>query len=418
MVGLITYMRTDSTHVAESAQAEARNYIVERFGAQYVPPQPPVYKTRAKGAQEAHEAIRPTSVLRDPASLKAYLERDEYRLYDLVWKRFVASQMAPAIMDAVSVDITAGTEYLFRASGSTVKFPGFLAVYEEGHEEGDQPEPEEEGRGNQLPLLNDGEGLEMQRLLPEQHFTQPPPRFTEATLIRAMEEEGIGRPSTYATIMETVVNRGYVERVDRKLAPTEIGMLVTDLLLQHFPRVMDIGFTAEMETELDQVAAGDLEWVPMLHAFYGPFVESLDRAQQEMPQITIQPEPYGEDCPRCGKPLFLKRGRFGKFVGCSGYPQCRFSKAIPLPGVRCPLCGGEIVEKKTRRGNRRFYSCANFKADDPAGCKFSTWSQPMPNPCPDCGGLLVEAGKDGAKCLKCENTFALEVLQPQATSGA
>jgi DNA topoisomerase-1 len=412
VVGLITYMRTDSTNLAASAQGEARDYIGERYGADYVPEQPPVYKTRSKGAQEAHEAIRPTSVLRDPAALKPYLERDEFRLYDLIWKRFVASQMAAAVLDVVSVDITAGEErYLFRATGSTVKFAGFLAVYEESHEEGEPVDPEEEARGTQLPELREDEALDLRGVLPEQHFTQPPARYTEAGLIRALEEDGIGRPSTYAAIMETVVNRGYVERVDRRLVPTEMGMLVTDLLTEHFPRVLDVGFTAEMEDHLDQVATGELEWVPMLHTFYGPFAESLEQAERAMPQITIEPEPYGEDCPECGRPLMLKRGRFGKFVGCAGYPECRFSKAIPLPVVRCPECGGEIVEKKTRKGGRRFYSCANFKADDPAGCKFSTWNRPLPVPCPACGGLLVEAGREGARCLKCSETFALDALQ-------
>jgi DNA topoisomerase-1 len=415
IVGLITYMRTDSTNVAAVAQAEARDYIAGRYGQDYVPEQPPVYKTRAKGAQEAHEAIRPTSVLREPAALKSYLDRDEYRLYDLIWKRFIASQMEAAVLDVVSVDVeAAGQRFLLRAGGSTVRFPGFLAVYEEGHEEGDLLEPEDESRGMVLPDLNEGDVVEARAIVPEQHFTAPPPRYTEAALIRALEEDGIGRPSTYAAIMETVVNRGYIERVERKLVPTDMGMLVTDLLTAHFADVVTVGFTAEMESELDQVASGELEWVPMLRNFYGPFSADLARAQVEMPQVTIEPEPYGEDCPECGRPLMLKRGRFGKFVGCSGYPACRFSKAIPLPGVRCPECGGEIVEKKTRKGGRRFFSCANFKRDDPSGCKFSTWNMPIPTPCPECGGLLVEASKDGAKCLKCERTFVLEAIQAQA----
>jgi len=375
-VGLITYMRTDSLNVAQAAQAEARQFVQERFGKEYVPPHTPQYKTRAKAAQEAHEAIRPTSVRRDPASLKDHLERDELRLYTLIWQRFVASQMAPAILDQTTVDIVAGREgeekpYLFRATGTVVKFPGFLKVYEESRQEGEQ---EEEGAGVRLPPLEKDEPLDLIQLLPRQHFTQPPPRYTDASLIRALEEYGIGRPSTYAPILATLQERQYVDRVNKQLIPTEMGFLVNDRLVQFFPNVVNVAFTAQMEEKLDRIAVGEQAWVPMLEEFYGPFAEALDVAKEKMPHAEIKPELTGELCPQCGKPLLFRRGRFGKFIGCSGWPQCRYSVPIALPGVTCPQCGGPIVEKRTRRG-RKFYSCANYRPDG-TGCKWSASKLP------------------------------------------
>ena len=393
-VGLITYMRTDSLNVAQAAQAEARQLILERFGQEYLPAQPPQYRTRVKGAQEAHEAIRPTSVQRDPASLKPDLERDELRLYTLIWQRFVASQMAAAILDQTAVDILAGLPsaqagpvarhraqgpqagekpYLFRATGSVIKFPGFLKVYEESREEDEQAE--EEGEGVRLPPLQQGEELDLIRLLPKQHFTQPPPRYSDASLIHALEEYGIGRPSTYAPILTTLQERGYVERVDKKLIPTVLGFSINDLLVEFFPDVVNVGFTAEMEEKLDEIATGQQAWVPMLHEFYGPFARTVEVAKDKMPRIEFKPEPTGDLCPQCGQPLLFKRGRFGKFIGCSGWPQCRYSAPIPLPGVKCPECGGAVVEKRTRRG-RRFWSCVNYRPDDETSCKWSSWKQP------------------------------------------
>jgi len=379
-VGLITYMRTDSVNVAEAAQAEARQYILEQFGQPYLPPKPPQYKTRAKGAQEAHEAIRPTGVRREPAALKEYLSRDELRLYDLIWKRFVASQMAPAILDQTSVDIVAGPEggekpYLFRATGSVVKFPGFLKVYEEGREEEEEEKEKEEGKDVRLPPLEKGEELDLIRLLPLQHFTKPPPRYTDASLIRALEEYGIGRPSTYATILTTLLQRAYVDRVDKKLIPTELGFIVNDLLVEYFADLINVGFTAEMEEKLDQVATGEQAWVPMLHGFYAPFAEQLEVAREQMPQVDLKPEPTGEMCPECGEPLLLRHGRYGKFIGCSGFPKCRYTSPIPIPGVTCPECGGAVVEKRTRR-RRTFYSCANWRPDDDTSCQWNAWKLP------------------------------------------
>jgi DNA topoisomerase-1 len=374
-VGLITYMRTDSVQVAETAQAEARELIRKRFGQDYLPPRPPQYKTQAKRAQEAHEAIRPTSVLRDPADLKIYLSRDELRLYRLIWQRFVASQMAPAIIDQTSVDVAAGKEggekpYLFRATGSVIKFPGFLKVYEESREEGDQDQ--DDGEGVRLPPVKKGEPLDLIRLLPKQHFTKPPPRYTDASLIRALEAYGIGRPSTYAPILTTIQQRRYVERVDRKLVPTELGFTVNDLLVEYFPDVVNVGFTAEMEEQLDQVAVGEQEWVPMLHEFYQPFAQTVEVARVEMPRIEFTPEPTGELCPQCGEPLLFRQGRHGKFIGCSGFPDCRYTAQIPLPDVSCPECGGAVVERRTRRG-RKFYGCANYPT-----CEWATWQKPKP----------------------------------------
>jgi DNA topoisomerase-1 len=380
-VGLITYMRTDSVSVAESAQAEARQLILERFGKEYLPSRPPQYKSRAKRAQEAHEAIRPTSVRREPASLKPYLTKDELNLYTLIWQRFVASQMAPAILDQTSVDILAGPTagekpYLFRATGSVIKFPGFLKVYEESREEDEKAE--DEGEGVRLPSLLKGEELDLVRLLPKQHFTQPPPRYSDASLIRALEEYGIGRPSTYAPILTTLLQRRYVERVDKKLIPTQLGFTINDLLVEFFPDVVHVGFTAEMEEKLDRIATGEQEWVPMLREFYGPFARTVDVARQKMPRVEFKPEPTGELCPECGELLLIRHGRYGKFVGCSGWPNCRYTAPIPLPGVSCPECGGAVVERRARRG-RVFYGCINYRPDDETSCQWTSWKVPAPN---------------------------------------
>jgi len=415
-VGLITYMRTDSTNVAAEAQAEARKFVAQRYGEEFLPPQPPQYKTRAKGAQEAHEAIRPTSVLRTPESIQLYLDREQYRLYDLVWRRFVASQMAPAVYDTITVEILAGPPslpsppslppttkderpYLFRASGSSLRFKGFLAVYEEAADE--DARPEQERKREEIPPLTVDEVLDLVQLLPAQHFTEPPPRYTEATLVRALEEYGIGRPSTYAPTMSTIQQRGYVERRDGRLYPTEVGIVVNDLLVQYFPRYIDVGFTAQMEEELDLIASGERKWVPVLHEFYDPFSSTLAQAQEHMPTVQVSQEPTGEVCPQCGHPLIYKHGRFGKFIACSNYPACRYHQGIQAKtGAKCPQCGGDLVEKRTRRG-RTFYSCSNYKADDPNSCKFAVWKRPLPQPCPSCGGLLTEGRQGWAKCTAC-----------------
>ncbi|NLF01900.1 MAG: type I DNA topoisomerase [Anaerolineales bacterium] len=416
-VGLITYMRTDSTNVAEQAQAEAKQFITEEYGPDYAPPRPPQYKTQAKGAQEAHEAIRPTSVLRTPKAMREVLDQSQYRLYELIWQRFVASQMVPALYDTISVEIMAGpaesaeAPYLFRASGSTLRFPGFLAVYEEAKDE--DATDEQEGQRESIPPLTVDEMLKLLELLPAQHFTQPPPRYTEASLVRALEENGIGRPSTYAPTLTTIQQRGYVERRDGRLYPTEVGIVVTDQLVEYFPDYVDVGFTAQMESDLDRIANGERKWVPVLRDFYGPFADTLAKAQEHMPAIELSSEPTGELCPRCGSPLLYKYGRFGKFIGCSNFPNCHHREPILVKtGAKCPECGGDLVEKRTRRG-RTFYSCANFSADNPESCRFAVWKRPLPQPCPVCGGLLTEARPGWAKCTACEEEIELSAL-PQA----
>jgi len=416
-VGLITYMRTDSTNVAKIAQDEARSLIAEKYGAEFVPPTPPVYKTRAKSAQEAHEAVRPTSARREPLTIKSQLAKDQFRLYDLVWKRFIASQMEAALFDVTAVDVGASREwrlnkdvrtvsldaqhenppYLFRANGSIIKFMGFLQVYEEGTDNG---KSEDETVGKVLPPVADGEVVDLLRLLPEQHFTEPPPRFSEATLVKALEENGIGRPSTYAPTIATIVSRGYVELREKRLHPTDIGFVVNDLLVEHFPEVVDLGFTAQMEGELDQIAEGEKEWVPVLQDFYGPFALSLEKAVELMPKVTLEDEPTGENCPTCGRPLIIKRGRFGKFISCSGFPDCKFTKPLLKKiGVICPKDGGDVVERKTRRG-RFFFGCANYPA-----CDFAVWNRPVPQKCPKDGGLMVVAGKGKLKCIVCDTVY-------------
>lgn len=404
-VGLITYMRTDSTNVAEVAQEEARAFIHERYGEKFLPEQPPKYKTKVRGAQEAHEAIRPTSVLRQPESLREVLNRDQFRLYQLIWQRFVASQMSPAVYDTQSVEVTgrgAAHTYLLRASGSTLLFPGFLIVYEEARDE-DQAPAEEEAEARIPAGLQEGQAQTLVRLLPEQHFTQPPPRYSEATLVRTLEEYGIGRPSTYAPILGTLQQRGYVVRENKRLLPTETGFLVNDLLIEHFPEVMDVGFTAQMEEDLDRIAAGELPWVGVIRRFYEPFSLKVQQAEERIPVQNNGPEPIGRACPECGKELVIRWGRYGKFISCSGFPACRHTEAwLEKIGVTCPKDGGEIVERKTRKG-RTFYGCANYPA-----CDFTSWKLPLPRPCPACGGLLVVADKQNAQCLQCEERFSLD----------
>ncbi len=411
-VGLITYMRTDSVNVATQAQDEARAFIKETYGEAFVPQEPRVYKTRTKGAQEAHEAIRPTSVLRTPRDLQPYLSRDQYRLYNLIWMRFVASQMTDAVYDTLRVDIGAGLPgekrvYLFRASGSILKFQGFLIVYEETRDE-DVISEEDEEVGRILPDMSAQERLRLLRLLPEQHFTQPPPRYTEASLVKTLEEYGIGRPSTYAPILSTIQERGYVQREDKRLTPTETGFLVNDLLVEYFPNVIDVAFTATMEDMLDQVAGGERKWVPMMREFYGPFEKQVQHAQANMPTVHMD-ENVGRDCPVCGSPLIVRWGRYGKFIGCSKYPECRHTEPwLEKIGVKCPMCAiGDIVERKTRK-KRIFYGCSRYPE-----CDFTSWKRPLPPPCPNCGGLLVEQNKQVAVCIQCEEQTPLAAL-PQA----
>ncbi len=409
-VGLITYMRTDSTNVARVAQDQAREYILANYGPEYVPETPPQYKTRAKVAQEAHEAIRPTAVTRTPESVRPYLKRELYRLYELIWKRFVASQMEPAVLDTITVDVEAGPAqgerpYLLRATGVRMRFPGFLVVYEESRDE----DVASDGDERWLPDLTEQEWLDLIRLLPEQHFTQPPPRYTEASLVRTLEENGIGRPSTYAPIISTIQQRGYVERREKRLYPTELGFVVNDLLVKHFPDIIDVGFTARMEEHLDTIAGGDEAWVPVLREFWNTFSQDLARAEATMEQVQVDNTPTGEACEKCGSPLIIKHGRFGKFIACSNYPECKNTKPLLAKvGVACPQCGGDLVERRSRRG-RVFYGCANYPQ-----CNFSSWTRPVVTPCPHCGGLMVVNGKQAAKCVSCGKTTSLEAADEPA----
>jgi DNA topoisomerase-1 len=412
--GLITYMRTDSTNIAELALNEARQYITQRFGNDFLPPTPPQYKTRAVSAQEAHEAIRPTSALREPEKVKQYLTGDQFKLYQLVWQRFIASQMEAAIYDTLSVEI-GGTgkahTYQLRTSGSAVRFPGFLIVYEEAKDE-DKKSEEEEEANVRIPLeLEEGQKQILIRLIPEQHFTQPPPRFTEATLVQVLEEYGIGRPSTYAPILSTIQERGYVLREQKRLAPTETGILVNDLVVEHFPDIVDMGFTAHMEEDLDEIAKGDQPWVETIREFYTPFAVTVKKAQAEMPTTKAELEKIGRACPECGHDLVIRWGRYGKFISCSNFPACRHTEAfLEKIGVTCPEDQGEIVIRKTRKG-RIFYGCGNYP-----NCQFTSWKRPIPIPCPKCGGTLVEANKREAQCLKCQETFLIESLTGEATA--
>jgi DNA topoisomerase-1 len=403
--GLITYMRTDSTNIASSAQQAARAVISVRFGPEYVPERPPVYAKKAKGAQEAHEAIRPTSPQRDPASVKPFLSAQQFRLYQLVWQRFIASQMRSAILDQTAVDIAAGkpqeieagrdAPFVFRSTGSVVKFPGFMAVYQVGRDEGETDELEK----GALPALTAGENLDLLRLLPEQHFTQPPPRYTEASLVKALEEQGIGRPSTYAPTIATLQARAYVAVEEKKLVPTELGMVVNDLLVEHFPRVFDVGFTSKLEEELDEIASGDRAWVPTMRAFYGPFTATLQQAERTMERVRIKDEPSDETCEKCGRPMVIKLGKFGKFLACSGFPECRNARPLlQRIGVECPTCHeGEIVERRSKKG-RAFFGCERYPA-----CDFVSWNKPVATPCPRCGSpYMVEAGRKGqVRCPAC-----------------
>ena len=395
-VGLITYMRTDATRVAEEAQREAQQFIDAHFGRSYRPDQPPRYRSRA-GAQAAHEAIRPTSVFRTPEMVKPYLRRDQYRLYKLIWERFVASQMAPAELDTLTVDVAAGP-YLFRATGSAVRFPGFMTLYTEGVDEAGAKEAapradgEDDGAEQQLSgHFEAGQAVVVEKLEPKQHFTQPPPRYTEAMLVKTLEEQGIGRPSTYAQIIDTIVRRGYVTLEDRRFRPTELGRLIVDLLKEHFPRIIDVEFTARMEEALDRIEEGDVHWVDVVRDFYGPFSEALDRAQKEIQAVDIPDEVTDEKCEVCGRNLVIKWGRFGKFLACPGYPECKYTRPLlQETGVTCPSCGqGRVVERRSRKG-RTFYGCSRYP-----DCRFTSWQRLSPHPCPRCGHYMVEQRRGG-----------------------
>ncbi|MFD0698396.1 type I DNA topoisomerase [Paenibacillus sp. GCM10027628] len=393
-VGLITYMRTDSTRISPVAQEEAKEFIIGKYGAAFYPETPRQYIKKNANAQDAHEGIRPTSVLREPDQLKEFLSKDQYRLYKLVWERFVASQMASAILDTMTVDLAAG-ETIFRAAGSKMKFAGFMKVYVESNDDGTTEEDK------LLPAMSPGDSLQQQSIDPKQHFTQPPPRYTEARLVRALEEMGIGRPSTYAPTLETIQKRGYVAIEEKKFVPTELGELVIQLMQEFFPEILDVEFTAHMEEELDFVEEGKEDWVKVLDSFYTSFEKRLEVAEEEMKEIEIQDEVSDEICEKCGKPLVYKMGRFGKFLACSGFPDCRNTKPIVKDiGVTCPTCHqGKIVERRSKKG-RVFFGCDRYP-----DCDFVSWDKPVSKPCPNCGSLLIEKrSKNGIsiQCIQCD----------------
>ncbi|MBA7695774.1 DNA topoisomerase 1 [subsurface metagenome] len=396
-VGLITYMRTDSTHVANSAIAETREFIRDKYGSQFVPPRVRFFK-KVKGAQEAHEAIRPTKTRREPSLIQQYLTPVQFKLYELIWQRMVASQMSATLFDSTTVDIKAKCpsskdKYLFRTSVSVITFPGFTVLYTEGRDE-----PEEAKRNPSLPQLEKGDELKLRGLFPEQHFTQPPPRFTEATLVKMLEQQGIGRPSTYAPILSTIQEREYVTKAKGSFQPAELGFVVNDSLCQYFSDIIDIKFTAHMEEELDEVANKNKDWVKVVQNFYTPFEQSLQNASTHMERVKLADELTEETCPHCGKPLAIKIGRYGKFLACSGYPECKYTQPFAIKtGIKCPECGkGELVEKISKK-KRTFYGCSNYP-----NCQFATGFKPLPQPCPKCGGLLTQLRGKWAKCTKCE----------------
>jgi DNA topoisomerase-1 len=433
-------MRTDSLNVAQVARDEARGFVMRKYGGDFVPDKPRFYKTKSKGAQEAHEAIRPTSVLHEPAAIKRSLSTDQFKLYSLIWQRFLASQMADAVFDQVTVEIDGAVEtqarpYGLRASASHLRFPGFRQVYIEARDA-----ESDEDQEKSLPELDADDPLRLLNVKPDQHFTEPPPRYTEATLVKALEENGIGRPSTYAPIMSTIQDRGYVRKDGRALKPTDLGFVVGDMMTEWFSDIVDVRFTARMEDELDEVASGERLWPPVVEEFYEPLARDLKKAEDQAPRVEEETdvicekcgkpmikrwgrfgqflacsgfpeckntrpldgeaqaqEVPDEKCDECGSPMVIKRGRFGQFLACSRYPECKGSRPLLKKiGVTCPKDGGEMVEKRSKRG-RTFYSCANYP-----NCDFTSWSRPLKQPCPNCQGLLVVATRGTAKCTNCD----------------
>ncbi|GCF74708.1 DNA topoisomerase 1 [Bacillus cereus] len=393
-VGLITYMRTDSTRISETAQTEARTYITESFGAEYIGTEKKK-ETKKSNAQDAHEAIRPTSVMRKPEELKSFLGRDQLRLYKLIWERFVASQMASAIMDTVTARLI-NNNVQFRASGSVVKFPGFMKVYVESKDDG------AEEKDKMLPPLEVGETVFSKDIEPKQHYTQPPPRYTEARLVRTLEELGIGRPSTYVPTLETIQKRGYVGLDNKRFVPTELGGIVIELILEFFPEIINIEFTANMEQSLDEVEEGNANWVKIVDDFYVGFEPRLEKAEKEMREVEIKDEPAGEDCELCEHPMVFKMGKYGKFMACSNFPDCRNTKPIVKEiGVTCPKCDkGQIIERRSNKKKRLFYGCGTYPE-----CDFVSWDKPIGRKCPKCEGMLVEKKlKKGVQvqCISCD----------------
>ena len=382
--GLVTYIRTDSTRTADEAIEAVRALILDGFGEAFLPEKPNTYKTR-KSAQDAHEAIRPTDITRRPETIKASLTRDQYRLYKLIYDRFVSSQMTPAVYDTLAVDVDSDTGARFHFNGQKLRFAGFTAVYEESSDDA-----QEETSAKSLPELEEGMKASLEGLDPEQHFTQPPPRYTEASLVRTLEEKGIGRPSTYSPTISTIINRGYVARENKRLIPTELGKIVNDMMCKHFPDIVDIAFTAGMEEELDEVEAGKQEWHKIIADFYGPFEQTLEKAEQSIEKVSIEDQVSDVPCEKCGAMMVYKMSRYGKFLACPNFPNCRHTMALPKNiNVPCPQCGAELLERVSRKG-RKFYGCERYPE-----CDFVSWDLPVKEKCPVCGGRMVF--KRGAK---------------------
>ncbi|KIL50459.1 DNA topoisomerase I [Jeotgalibacillus alimentarius] len=390
-VGLITYMRTDSTRVSDVAKTEAAGVIEEQYGKEFLTTEKPKQQKK-NNAQDAHEAIRPTSAMRTPLSVKQYLSRDQYRLYKLIWERFIASRMAPAVMDTMSVDLMNG-DVQFRASGSKVKFAGFMKVYIEGSD--DQSDDKE----NYLPDLKEGEKVSSEDIESKQHFTQPPPRYTEARLVKTLEELGIGRPSTYAPTLDTIQKRGYVSLDNKRFVPTELGEIVLELIVEFFPEIIDVEFTAKMEKELDDVEEGQIQWVKIIDEFYKDFEVHLDIAEKEMEKVEIKDEYAGEDCEECGNAMVIKMGRYGRFMACSNFPDCRNTKPIVKEiGVKCPTCKeGNVIERKSKK-NRIFYGCDRYPE-----CEYLSWDKPVDRQCPKCDTTLIEKKLKKGNQIQCPN---------------
>lgn len=398
---LITYIRTDSVRISPEAVAEARKYIEHEYGKKYLPEKARYFKNK-KAAQDAHEAIRPAHFDMSPQSVRDQLTQDQYRLYKLIWDKFIASQMAAAVFDTVSCDIEAAG-CIFRVRGETMLFPGWMKQYEKTGSDSEKDE-DDELKKESLPELEEGQKLSLEKLLPEQKFTQPPGRYTEAGLIKALEEEGVGRPSTYAPTIGTILQRKYVEKEQKSLRPTELGVTVTELLEENFPEIVDVDFTAKMEDRLDEVEAGDQSWQEVLEDFYPPFHEQIEKAGKTIEKMVIPDEPTGEKCPACGEgDLMIKNGRYGKFIACSRYPDCSYTQNIEeiAPG-KCPLCGSHILKKTSRkRRNSVFYVC-DKKGSDPH-CEFISWDLPLEEKCPECGAYMVQKMYRGRKYKQCSN---------------
>lgn len=395
-VGLITYMRTDSTRISASAQNEASEFIEKEFGKEYCLTSKRAVKN-ADGAQDAHEAIRPSSVLRTPDSIASYLTKDQLKLYTLIWSRFVASQMTAAVYDTVQVDLEQNN-HVFKANGSTIKFAGYQKVYQDNAEA---------KKGNVLPEMQVGDEVQLAKLNPEQHFTQPPARYSEATLIKTLEEIGVGRPSTYAPTIETIQKRYYVKLVSKRFEPTELGYVVHQMIEQYFPNIVDTHFTASMEDNLDLVEEGKEEWVQVIDKFYQPFKVEVDKAEVEIEKVQIKDEPAGFNCEKCGHPMVIKLGRFGKFYACSNFPECHHTQAIVKDiGITCPTCGkGKVIERKSKK-NRLFYGCDRYPE-----CEFVSWDKPIGRNCPKCDHYLVEKKGRGGKQIACSNCDYKEAVQ-------